>query len=269
MSGTMPPSTPDTMSTAAAASVQRAPGVLRFSVLAWAAWSPERQTRKAWRDWAGIANDAGDDGPLPALPMMLRRRLGQFGQRLIGVTGACAEGLPSARYVLSTRHGELNRALSTLVAIETDGLPSPTDFSMSIHHALLGLLSIHAGNRLGHTALSAGWDSFAGGLLEAAACIAERPDEPVILVHADEPLQEDYARFREADDAAFPLAMALALGQPGSGAANDVTLELDRDALGGTPSACMATDFLRFVLTGAPQARAVGQRTQWIWRRAA
>lgn len=245
---------------------------VRFSILAWQAWSPDRETRAAWRAWAsggeGAANDE-DSAPLPALPMMLRRRLSPFGQRLIGVTSACAAGLPTARYVLSTRWGEFTRALASVGAIETDGLPSPTDFSMSIHHALLGLLSIHAGNRLGHTALSAGWDSFASGLLEAATCVAERPDEPVILVHADDKLPDDYAAFREADDAALPLVVALALGRPGASPANDVTLELASDPLDQPPAICMATDFLRFVLSGQPAARAVGQRTQWIWRRAA
>jgi hypothetical protein len=243
-------------------------GVLRFSVLAWAAWCPDRQTRQAWRDWAGAADDAGADEPPPALPMMLRRRLSPFGQRLVGVTSTCAEGIGPARYVLSTRHGEMARALTTLAAIETDGLPSPTDFSMSIHHALLGLLSIHTGNRLGHTALSASGDTFASGLLEAASCVAERPGEPVILVHADEPLPQDYARFGE-DDTAFPLVVALALGRPGEVAANDVTLELDADSPDAAPTANMATDFLRFLLSGASAQRAVGRRTQWKWRRAA
>ena len=87
------------------------------------------------------------------------------------------------------------------------------------------MLSIDAGNRLGHTALSAGWDSFANGLLEAAACIAERPDEPVILVHADDKLPQGYDAFREADDAALPLVVAIALGRPGGTSSGDVTLE--------------------------------------------
>jgi hypothetical protein len=201
--------------------------------------------------------------------MMLRRRLSPFGQRVIGATSACAVGLPAARYVLSTRHGELTRALATLGAIETEGLPSPTDFSMAIHHALLGLLSIHAGNRGGHTALSAGRESFANGLLEATACIAERPNEPVILVHGDEKLPEGYEAFRESDDAALPLVMALALGPPGAKAGNDVTLELAPAATDAEPTVDMATEFLRFFLSNARCTRAVGRRTSWIWRRVA
>jgi hypothetical protein len=241
---------------------------LRFSVLGWSAWSPDRETRSAWRRWAGAPETAGEDEPPTTLPPMLRRRLGKFGQKLVGVASDCAAGLPAGRYVLSTRHGEFNRALATLDAIESDGLPSPTDFSMSIHHALLGLLSIHAGNRLGHTALSAGWDSFANGLLEAAACIAEQPREPVVLIHADEPLPGDYAVFGQADEAALPLAMAVCLGSPGSSATDDDILLTVGPAPADVPaSPSMALDFLRFVLSGGPSARSVGRRLQWVCRR--
>ena len=240
---------------------------LRFSILNWSAWTPGRETRSEWLSWAGATNDGANAMPPVDLPMLLRRRLSPFAQRLVGAINACATELPPARYVLSTRHGELTRALAVLDAIEADGLPSPTDFSMSIHHALLGILSIHAGNRLGHTALSAGWDSFANGLLEAATCIAERPDEPVILVHGDDKLPRDYDDFRESDDGTLPLVVAIALGRPGGALVDDVTLELAPAMPETLPTASMATDFLRFFLSNAANARASGQRTQWIWRR--
>ena len=199
--------------------------------------------------------------------MMMRRRLSPFGQRLMNVIATCAQGLPSARYVLSTRHGELSRALNILKDVEVETLPSPTDFSMAIHHALLGLMSIHSDNRLGHTALSAGWESFGAGLLEAAVCIAERPEEPVILIHADEPLPASYAAFREADDTALPLIVALAIGRPTGTPSGDFSLQLVPRADGKTPSANMASDFLRFFLSNAPSAQAHGRRFDWIWRR--
>ena len=252
-----------------AALATSAGSVLRFSILNWSAWTPGRETRAAWCSWAGVDHDGEPTTPAPALPMMLRRRLSPFGQRLVGAISDCAIGLPPARYVLSTRHGELARALTVLDAIEADSMPSPTDFSMAIHHALLGLLSIHTGNRLGHTALSAGQDSFANGLLEAATCIAERPDEPVILVHGDDKLPSDYAAFREPDDAALPMVVALALGAPGAAPGRDVALELAPAGAEAEPAACMAADFLRFFLSNEPHARASGRRTQWIWRRVA
>jgi hypothetical protein len=242
-------------------------GVIRFSILNWSAWTPGRETRAAWCSWAGADHDGEPTTPAPALPMMLRRRLSPFGQRLVGAINDCAVGLPPARCILSTRHGEITRALTVLDAIEADGMPSPTSFSMAIHHALLGLLSIHTGNRLGHTALSAGQDSFANGLLEAASCIAERPDEPVILVHGDDKLPSGYEAFREADDAALPLVVAIALGGPGAASGRDVALELVSTRAEVPPAACMAADFLRFFLSNEPHGCASGRRTQWSWRR--
>lgn len=243
---------------------------LHFSVLNWSAWSEERDTRAAWRLWATGGVNVADDDAAPALPMLLRRRLSPMGQRVVGAIGACAAGLPPARYILATRHGELSRALATLDGVRVDGLPSPTDFSMSIHHALLGVMSIQSGNRLGHTALSAGRDSFMNGLLEAAACIAEKPGEPVILIYADQALPLDYHQFREADDLALPLVVAFALGSPGATATPDISIDYTPmpAAAAAEPTASPAEAFLAFVLSGASEVRAIGERSQWVWRRA-
>jgi hypothetical protein len=200
--------------------------------------------------------------------MMMRRRLSPFGQRLVNAIAACAQGVPSARYVLGTRHGELSRALNILKDIEAETLPSPTDFSMAIHHALLGLLSIHSDNQMGHTALSAGWDSFAAALLEAATCVAERPDQPVIVVHADEPLPTDYEAFRERDDTSLPLIVALTIGGPTGVSGEDISLQLIPRSTEDAPSPSIASDFLRFFLSKASSANVAGRRSNWIWRRA-
>src|SRR5687768_15929687 len=108
-----------------AASVASAGGVLRLSILNWSAWTPGPETRAAWYSWAGAGHDGEPPTRARALPMMLRRRLSPFGQRLVGAISDCAIGLPPARYVLSRRDGELARALTVLVAIEADGMPSP------------------------------------------------------------------------------------------------------------------------------------------------
>lgn len=117
--------------------------------------------------------------------------------------------------------------------------------------------------------MSAGRESFANGLLEAVACIAERPHEPVILVHGDEKLPEGYEAFRESDDAALPLVVALAVGPPGATAGKDFTLEVAPAATNAVPTIDMASEFLRFFLSDALCAHAVGRRTSWIWRRLA
>ena len=248
-------------------------GGVRVAVRDWCAWAPERATRAAWRAWAGGAAPAPGDGEPPAaLPMMLRRRTSPLGQKLIAAALACGDAAQTARYVLASRHGELARTVGIIDALRQGELPSPAEFSLSVHHGLAGLLSIHTGNRCGHTALAAGPDSFAFGLMEAAACVAERPEEPVLLLYGDAPMPDEYAAFRCEDDAVLPLAVALVLGPAGEGGetiamtpAPAAPTPLSADA----PAEPVALAFLRFLLSGAPHARAAGTRMAWEWRRAA
>jgi hypothetical protein len=239
----------------------------RFEVADWFAWAPSLENRAAWRDWAGVPAAANDSEPLPALPMMLRRRLTTFGQKLVGGALACKEAVGEARYVFGTRHGELGRAVRIFRDIEDRQTPSPTDFSLSIHHALIGLLSIDAKNRAGHTALSAGRDSFGYSLVESAACLAERPDEPVLLIYGDEKLPEEYDAFREADDVTLPLVVVLALRRPTGG--GGLSLRMAARGRDDEQSPSGAHDFLRFLLSGASSGVSVGDRMRWEWRRAA
>jgi hypothetical protein len=239
----------------------------RFEVADWFAWAPTLENRAAWRDWAGAPAAANDSEP-PSLPMMLRRRLTPFGQTVIGGALACGGAVGTARYVFGTRHGELGRAMRIFNDIEDRQTPSPTDFSLSIHHALIGLLSIDAKNRAGHTALSAGRDSFGYCLLESAACLMEHPDEPVLLIYADEKLPAEYDAFREADDAMLPLVVVLALRRPRPGGAA-LSFRMAARKRDEDQSASGPHDFLRFLLSAAPSGASVGDRMRWEWRRAA
>lgn len=244
---------------------------LRITVRSWCAWAPERETRAAWLDWAGGAPAPGDEAALPALPMALRRRASPVGQKLIAAALACGDAAHAARYVLASGHGELWRTVGIIDSLNRGELPSPAEFSLSVHHGLAGLLSIHTGNRRGHTALAAGHESFGFGLLDAAASLAETPDEPVLLLYADAAMPGEYESFRTGGDQALPLAVALALG-PVLDGEEAIALTPSPAAGGGTSrsraSGSTALDFLRFLLSGAPRAGSAGRRLDWEWRRA-
>ncbi|AWK86256.1 beta-ketoacyl synthase chain length factor [Azospirillum thermophilum] len=137
---------------------------------------------------------------------------------------------------------------------------------MSVHHGLVGLLSIHTGNRAGHTALAAGPDSFGFGLMEALAGLAERPGEPVLLVYGDEPLPDAYASFRTGDEAGLPLVVVLALGAATEGE-RALTMSAGPSGDGSSAPGMAAFEFLRFFLAGADSAAAAGERMRWEWRR--
>src|SRR5262245_13768580 len=241
----------------------------RLAVEAWSAWAPGRETSAAWRAWAGAA-DGNAEAPskrAPPIPMMLRRRASPFGQKMVDSAAACGEALKDARYVLASRHGEFGRIVGILQALDAGELPSPAEFSMVVHHALTGLLSIGAGNTRGHTALAAGLDSFGFGLIEAVSCLVERPQEPVLLLYGDEALAGQYAAFAD-DDVGLPVVLALALRAPQTG--DDVIVfEASPRAQLGVPNACAAVAFLRFLITAAQSAAVEGCRMHWRWSRAA
>lgn len=242
-------------------------GAGRFAVHAWSAWAPGRETCAAWQAWAGAGADAGNEStPVSAIPMMLRRRATPLGQKILAGAFACGEALRNGRYILASRHGEFIRMQSILKSLDWGELPSPADFSMSVHHALAGLASISTGNMHGHTALAAGLDSFGFGLVEAAACLAERPEQPVLLLYGDEPLSGGWAVFG-GDDLGLPLAIALALHAP-QGEDDAIVFEAVPRMEPGAPKLCAAVVFMRFLLSAAPSAEAQGVRMDWRWRRA-
>src|SRR5262245_46592170 len=120
-------------------------GAVSFDILAWAAWAPGRETEAAWRAWAGVAAGAAAAPPSQP-PLLLRRRVTTIGKAAL----RCVWGLPDsagARLVFASRHGEFSRTLSILDALTAGEGVSPADFTLSVHHALAGLLSIATENR--------------------------------------------------------------------------------------------------------------------------
>src|SRR5258706_12261949 len=91
-------------------------GGLRFTVRAWSAWAPQRETPAAWRAWAR-ATDLGiseaSTGSI-MVPMMLRRRSTALGQKMLASALPCGETALTRRYVLPSRHVEYSSALSLL-----------------------------------------------------------------------------------------------------------------------------------------------------------
>jgi hypothetical protein len=171
-----------------------------------------------------------------------------------------------ARFVFATRHGEFSRTLSLLRTLAADEPVSPADFSLSVHNALAGLLSIASKNQEGHTSLAAAGDTFACGLLEAAATLAASPKQPVLLVYYDEPLPPPYDTFGAAGDGT--MALALLLGAPGGEGV--IELDADPDETVEAPSGVQqALGFLRFYLSGAETGTSPGSGRLWHWRRAA
>lgn len=236
---------------------------LRFHLQAWQAWTPGRETPAAWSAWADERDGVppSEEVPAASVPLMLRRRIGTLGQQAL----KAAWGLPGSedcRYVFASRHGEFDRTLSILRGLAVGEDVTPSDFMLSVHHALAGLLSIVQKNRRGHTAVAAGDESFGAGLLEAAICLSETPTEPILLVYYDEPLPTPFYDLAKLPPA--PIAVALLLTADGPGTP---LVMRTSPSDGSAASPIMALDFLKFLLSDAPSGQSQGERLVWHWVR--
>jgi hypothetical protein len=249
----------------------------------WFAWKPGMETRAAWLRWAGAppADEVPSEENNPkSLPMMLRRRMNGFGQQVVG-TALATGAAQQSRYIFATRHGEFTTTLRILEEIRNRAAPSPADFSMSVHHALAGLLSIHTGNKAGHTTISAGANTFGYGVLEAATTILEQQHSGALLVSYDEPLPDAYQGFGGREEEQSPFIVALDIVEP---EAADHRFMLSIRPNGGTLAdefvdrqgsldvsnsldMPMGQRFLDFFLSGRSQAELVGETLTWMWRR--
>jgi hypothetical protein len=196
------------------------------------------------------------------MPVLLRRRITPIGQAVLRAAWSLP-GLERARFVFASRHGEFSRTLTMLEAMADDDDPAPADFSLSVHNALPGLLSISTRDRAGHTALAAGVDSFGFGLMEAGVCLLERPDEPVMLAYYDEALPAGYPdTVPSGADATLALALMLV---PSRQAARHIVMAAI-PAANPAPDESAAVVFLRFLRTEAAEASVNGERMNWRWR---
>lgn len=147
-----------------------------------------------WLEWAGGSGPLPSEGPrLKAsfLPSALRRRCSGISRAALEAAFACLEPgeRSNVRSVFASRHGETLTTESLLRTLGRDEVPSPMEFSLSVHNTTSGLFSIAAANRCASSAVAAGSRTLEAGLFEANnAMLAGSGREGVLCVFADEPI---------------------------------------------------------------------------------
>lgn len=269
---------------------------LTITIKAWSAWAPGVQTPEDWEQWAQGQKTIGGETPpdVKTIPAMLRRRLSPLGKMALATAMPLLEnvtsGVPS---VLVSRHGDLNRTVKLLTDLADREDLSPTHFSLSVHNAIGGLLSITRKDTSSMTALACGFDDISTALLEAQAILTEQDCEQVLCLIYDEPVPEVY-RQQQAITPSYPYATAFLLGtpvepratsKPGESTPNHgITVELElcradtsapaADADAPQPQ---ALSLLRWLLSGSrpssltsssltpPPLTLAGARNCWRW----
>lgn len=122
--------------------------------------------------------------------------------------------------LFASRHGDTELTLQLLQGIAQQDLMSPTKFSLAVHNAIGGLLSIVRQDQSPMTAISASDGLVVQTLFELKALLTQYPR--VMCVIYDVPLPEVYKPYAESLD--FPLAVAFVANQQHS----DIELTLTK-----------------------------------------
>ncbi|MCD5995070.1 beta-ketoacyl synthase chain length factor [Pseudomonas sp. CDFA 602] len=201
--------------------------MITFNIAQWRAWAPGLASADDWQQWSQNPTllPVSDEAPdVSFLPAMQRRRLGRMARMAVAVGWPLTEGLERVPLVFVSRHGETPRTFEILRDLAADEPLSPTQFSLSVHNAVIGLWSILRGETSEMTALAAAGDGLEYGAFEAAALLAEGAPAVLLVVTEEQPPQA-YAKW--IDDVPFPYAVGLLLTS-----GSDWQLSLDSDTRG-------------------------------------
>ena len=198
--------------------------MVSFQLESWGAIAPGIETREAWLEWLSDPVSVPDSlgkFSLKQIPPMQRRRFSELGKCAAGAALPLLSENESIPGIFASRHGDTNLTLSLLQGIGRDEPMSPTGFSLAVHNALSGLLSIARKDISEVTAIAASEGLILQSLLEAVGQLQDR--ERVLCVIYDVPLPELYRRYCESDP--FPYAIAMILRREASESSMPFTIQ--------------------------------------------
>ena len=237
--------------------------MITFNIAQWRAWAPGLESADDWHAWcqAPVLLPASEASPdVSFLPAMQRRRLSRLARMAFSVGWPLAEGLKDLPLVFISRHGETPRTLDILSDLANDQPLSPTQFSLSVHNAVIGLWSILRNETSEMNALAAAGDGLEHAMLEVAALLNEGAPA-VLLVITEEQPPEAYASWIK--DVPFPYALGL-LVTPG----DEWQLELSAGTVQPTQTQWPhALNLLRALLTEQADCQHAWKNRVWNWQR--
>lgn len=222
---------------------------ITFTIKDWSAWIPALMSSDDWLAWSKspvsftYSKELPDNLDVKAIPPMLRRRLSRQGKAAMSVILPLFQRHGAMPVVYISRHGEVGRTLGMLTELAENELLSPTQFSLSVHNATAGLLSIQQKLKDNITAIAAGDDDVVPALLEALGQLNDGAEQ-VLCVFCDEPIPDLYRA--QVNTPAYPFATAFVI----AGGADLVlkplaeTVQAESAELSGLPQALGLTAFM-------------------------
>ncbi len=165
-----------------------------FTVSQWSGWSPA-----TLEDHTGAAPVSHAPSPdVAAIPPMLRRRLNLLGRACAGQILQHLEDGDNLPIVYCSRHGDIERTLGVLSELAADEPVSPMHFSLAVHNAICGVISIHRKLTANISTIAAS-DGLVPVLLEAAGLLSDTSPR-VLCVLGDTHLPAPYRSDVEGDE---------------------------------------------------------------------
>ena len=141
------------------------------------------------------------------IPAMQRRRLSRLAKLALNSAMQTLATQHADYIVWVSQYGDEAKTLNILEDVLSEQMPSPTQFSTSVHNAISGLYSILCQDATPATSLAGSWND---GLIEAYAWLKTRPEAcQVLLVYYDEALPEMYIEHQPFS--AFAMAAMISL----------------------------------------------------------
>ena len=141
------------------------------------------------------------------IPAMQRRRLSRLAKLALNSAMQTLATQNVDYIVWVSQYGDEAKTQNILEDVLNEQIPSPTQFSTSVHNAISGLYSILCQDATPATSLAGSWND---GLIEAYAWLKTRPEaRQVLLVYYDEALPDIYIEHQPF--AAFAMAAMISL----------------------------------------------------------
>lgn len=237
--------------------------MITFNISQWRAWAPGLQTAAQWRQWSlgQCSIEEGEASPdVSFLPAMQRRRLSRLARMAFAVGWPLAEGLEHLPLVFVSRHGETPRTFEILSDLSAAEPLSPTQFSLSVHNAVIGLWSILRGETAEMTAIAAEGDGFEQAVVEAAGLLHDGAPA-VLLIVAEERPPAAYSPWIADVPCDYALGLLLTPGDEWS-----LSLDGDKQAPASEPH---ALSWLRNLLDERSTCTHTLKDRTWNWQRKA
>lgn len=159
----------------------------------------------SWSSWQASTSADAQQPDVSAIPAMLRRRLNLLGRACASQALPYLKEQPELPIVYCSQHGDIERTLNILLELAKTGDISPMNFSLAVHNAVCGVMSIHAGVRGPINSIAAGEDYMLPVLIEALGLLNENHSR-VLCVVCDVPLPDIYQSENSQPSTAFASA---------------------------------------------------------------